>query len=550
MNAKQPKDDSLLEESDTDVGSNVEDDEESYNFDNEEDTVVGEDAAVDGTTFVDSGGGAGTPETHDGSSVCRMGAKVRKLDIGGDGGGYNDVKQSAASASKGSLFGAEATSTGRNTVLFGGGGAVYTKPKFVEPLIESPTQHHVQLPQTVNVRFQSSPPPPNSGSCDWKTAATIMACPPSTAKKGRVSRLFIGRGGENDIEDSFDSNDEYLLPPPQCRGIEKSAEEEEEDISPRDVDSFPFFGSPSNKRGKENKHHQEREDTTEDNNSSKNVFLYSDSMASQNQATIFTNPHSPECPTTTRKKPNRRMDLMTTSPPRGLRAHGRANSFLQMFSQEPLLTETDDANNESGEDDFLHRQPKDDNFMEEDYTLGSPKRPIRNQGKARSSPIDLSPATMGSSSSFSRFAADFEIVGTLGNGSFGCVYKVRNRMDRRLYAIKAAKREARGISDRDRMLQEVYALAALSDQTSPEAMHIVRYHQAWMEGNRLYIQTELCDGSLKMEMTQGVMEEKRRYKLLREMLLALDFVHKSGMIHLDIKVRWCEIEMLRFVFVM
>ena len=273
-------------------------------------------------------------------------------------------------------------------------------------------------------------------------------------------------------------------------------------------------------------------------------------MASQNQATIFTNPHSPECPTTTRKKPNRRMDLMTTSPPRGLRAHGRANSFLQMFSQEPLLTETDDANNESGEDDFLHRQPKDDNFMEEDYTLGSPKRPIRNQGKARSSPIDLSPATMGSSSSFSRFAADFEIVGTLGNGSFGCVYKVRNRMDRRLYAIKAAKREARGISDRDRMLQEVYALAALSDQTSPEAMHIVRYHQAWMEGNRLYIQTELCDGSLKMEMTQGVMEEKRRYKLLREMLLALDFVHKSGMIHLDIKVRWCEIEMLRFVFVM
>ena len=89
-------------------------------------------------------------------------------------------------------------------------------------------------------------------------------------------------------------------------------------------------------------------------------------------------------------------------------------------------------------------------------------------------------------------------------------------MDRRMYAIKAAKR----------------------DNTSAESMHIVRYHQAWMEGHRLYIQTELCQSTLYEEMRGGeMMEEKRRYKLLREMLLALNLVHKSGMIHLDIKVR-------------
>jgi serine/threonine protein kinase len=67
-------------------------------------------------------------------------------------------------------------------------------------------------------------------------------------------------------------------------------------------------------------------------------------------------------------------------------------------------------------------------------------------------------------------------------------------------------------------------------------MHIVRYYQAWIEEKRLYIQTELCDGSLEMEMRSGEMDEKRRYKVLREMLLALDLVHRSGMIHLDIKV--------------
>jgi serine/threonine protein kinase len=37
------------------------------------------------------------------------------------------------------------------------------------------------------------------------------------------------------------------------------------------------------------------------------------------------------------------------------------------------------------------------------------------------------------------------------------------------------------------------------------------------------------------EVSEGAMNEKRLYKLLREILLALDYVHQSGMIHLDIK---------------
>jgi len=210
------------------------------------------------------------------------------------------------------------------------------------------------------------------------------------------------------------------------------------------------------------------------------------------------------------------------SPPREKgRRFERANSFLQMFSQESLI-----ESGGSDEDDFLHRPSKP--MQDEEYSIASPKRPMRN----RMAPMK---GELQCSSPFSRFAADFEVVGTLGNGAFGYVYKVRNRMDLRLYAIKAAKREARGKSDRDRMLQEVYALAALSDQTSAGAMHIVRYHQAWMEGNRLYIQTELCESTLMDEVSEGAPSEKRLYKLLREILLALDYVHRSGMIHLDIK---------------
>ena len=249
-----------------------------------------------------------------------------------------------------------------------------------------------------------------------------------------------------------------------------------DDISPRDASEFPFLAD------------------------------YSMSMSE-----II---HEDEFHFSARKRP--------PSPPRrkGRRVE-RANSFLQMFSQESVM-ESEDSN----EDNFLHRPSSP--MRNNEFNISSPKRPVRN----RMTPMK---EDCSHSSSFSRFAADFEVVGTLGNGSFGCVYKVLNRMDLRLYAIKAAKREARGKSDRERMLQEVYALAALSDQSSAGAMHIVRYHQAWMEGNRLYIQTELCQNTLMDEVSEGELTEKRIYKLLREILLALDYVHLSGMIHLDIK---------------
>mmetsp|Transcript_16951 Transcript_16951/g.31362 ORF Transcript_16951/g.31362 Transcript_16951/m.31362 type:complete len:537 (-) Transcript_16951:201-1811(-) len=138
----------------------------------------------------------------------------------------------------------------------------------------------------------------------------------------------------------------------------------------------------------------------------------------------------------------------------------------------------------------------------------------------------------------SRFYSDFDVIAELGNGSFGNVFKVLSRLDGCMYAIKVAHRPAKGVADKDRMLKEVYALAALSDQADTATFHIVRYHQAWMEESRLYIQTELCTTTLQAEMQQVspmALPLQRRYKCMREILLALEFIHKNGMVHLDIK---------------
>ena len=78
----------------------------------------------------------------------------------------------------------------------------------------------------------------------------------------------------------------------------------------------------------------------------------------------------------------------------------------------------------------------------------------------------------------------------------------------------------------------------MSDQADTATFHIVRYHQAWMEEQRLYIQTELCTTTLSAEIehhSPALMSVERRYKFLREICLALEFIHLKGMVHLDIK---------------
>jgi len=138
----------------------------------------------------------------------------------------------------------------------------------------------------------------------------------------------------------------------------------------------------------------------------------------------------------------------------------------------------------------------------------------------------------------SRFYSDFDVIAELGSGSFGNVFQALSRLDGCMYAIKVAHRVAKGNADKDRMLKEVYALAALSDQADTATFHIVRYHQAWMEEQRLYIQTELCTTTLQAEMEQVSPMQLPlpiRYKCMREILLALEFIHKNGMVHLDIK---------------
>jgi serine/threonine protein kinase len=54
-----------------------------------------------------------------------------------------------------------------------------------------------------------------------------------------------------------------------------------------------------------------------------------------------------------------------------------------------------------------------------------------------------------------KFETQFEVIEVLGSGSFGEAFKVKSKMDGRLYAIKKTKQKYQGMGDRNRKLEEV-----------------------------------------------------------------------------------------------
>merc|ERR1719271_1120466 len=173
-----------------------------------------------------------------------------------------------------------------------------------------------------------------------------------------------------------------------------------------------------------------------------------------------------------------------------------------------------------------------------------PPRPekLRNFAfRAPPTPLGNRPASSESWEGGNRFAEDFEEARVIGSGSFAVVYRARNRIDKQEYAIKKTKKTLGRSARRQEMLQEALALASVAiDSPCP---YIVRYFASWVEDERLFIQTELCDGSLKdcmLELRQSRPHDPRLSQeqlsvVIRDVCTGLAVLHGKNLVHLDVK---------------
>ncbi|CAN2391810.1 regulation of hematopoietic stem cell proliferation, partial [Pristimantis euphronides] len=147
--------------------------------------------------------------------------------------------------------------------------------------------------------------------------------------------------------------------------------------------------------------------------------------------------------------------------------------------------------------------------------------------------------------------AEFTLTEKLGKGAFGHVVKAKKILDDRFYAVKRVE-----VRDK-KVLQEVKALAVLKHS------NIVRYYNAWLGEHEfvdssssgsnssdfsrrsrtsLFIQMELCEkGSLKdwikNRNLQNKVNKSECFKIFRQIIEGVRYIHSKKLIHRDLKVR-------------
>eukprot|EP01112_Ceratiomyxa_fruticulosa_P021524 TRINITY_DN75_c0_g1_i2.p1 TRINITY_DN75_c0_g1~~TRINITY_DN75_c0_g1_i2.p1 ORF type:complete len:448 (+),score=93.70 TRINITY_DN75_c0_g1_i2:188-1345(+) len=135
---------------------------------------------------------------------------------------------------------------------------------------------------------------------------------------------------------------------------------------------------------------------------------------------------------------------------------------------------------------------------------------------------------------------NYEVLGQLGEGSFGSVFKIRQKSDGRILVWKQLHFSEMKEKEKQLLVQEVNILQKLRHQ------HIVKYYDRIIdrESGVLYIIMEYCScGDLaglikKCKAERTFVEEEVIWKVLLQILLALQDCHKrkDGIIlHRDIK---------------
>ncbi len=129
-------------------------------------------------------------------------------------------------------------------------------------------------------------------------------------------------------------------------------------------------------------------------------------------------------------------------------------------------------------------------------------------------------------------SSKYEVLGKLGDGGMGSVWKVRHTLLNRVVAVKVMRPDASAHEDaRDRFLQEMRAVATLQHP------RIVRALDAEKAGDLLLLVMECVDGrSLQKLVSQkGPLPVGFACRFAAQAAEGLQHAHEKGMVHRDIK---------------
>jgi serine/threonine protein kinase len=148
--------------------------------------------------------------------------------------------------------------------------------------------------------------------------------------------------------------------------------------------------------------------------------------------------------------------------------------------------------------------------------------PQASSGRRGLSPRNVMGLTVGD------HVGDYEVIGALGAGGIGEVYKVRHNISHRIEALKVLR--AGSPESTERFAREIRVLASLSHP------NIAGLHTAFRQGEHLLMVMEFVEGeTLDARLRRSGLNLSQSIDYISQVLSALMYAHAQGVIHRDIK---------------